>query len=253
MLWEPTESPIAKTRRSAYKLIGKVREAFILLLSSWRMEPRHFRPEAVSIYKTLNWWVPMIPGGVYAWAAQPLFTPSVAQAASNVLTPNSLVYCLPICNSILFMFLAHLLALTDFSLHALICRVGRGFQMRESPPPYEFFLVRASGLLMWLAIAACFMAMPVLAQEHNTVGYIASSIMAIPLIWIPVFMFVNLSWQQSGRTGHVGLKKMYQSHRFVNFVWITQCCLAAFGILVLFFLAQHPNFLVRLLLPQIRP
>ena len=245
MRWNPIESPITKAKGAVYKLIVKVRAAIILLSSAWHMEPRHFRPGTHSIYENLGWWIPWVPGSVYAGAVQFLFAPAIAEVA-----PDFPMKIIPIGNSILIVFFAHLLATIDFGFHALMCRLGRMLKMQESPPPYEFFLVRTSGSLMWFAVAIWVMTLPVLAQEQNGVGYFASSIMAVPLIWVTLFAVASFSWQRAGSAGRIGLKKMYQSERFVSLFWRTECSLLITIVLVLIFLARHPDLLIRLLIPQ---
>lgn len=241
MRWEPAESPIAKAKRSAYKLLTSVRAALILLASAWHMEPRHFQPELNSIYKNLGWWIPIIPGGVYAWAAQALFAPSITERI-----PDFPVGWLLAGNTLFIVFFAHLVAFIDLGFHALMCGVGRAFQMRESPPPYEFFLVRASGGFMWFAVAVCLIALPVLALRHDTIGYFAASVLAVPLIWIPVLIASSFSWLETGSSGWVGLQKMYKSERFAKFVRRTQFGLAVFSVVALIFLNRHPEYLTRL-------
>ena len=53
--WEPLDSPYTDMKKAVFKVLVKVRAAFILLFSSWFMKPSHFRPEADSIYKNLGW------------------------------------------------------------------------------------------------------------------------------------------------------------------------------------------------------
>lgn len=245
MHWNPIESPITKAKGAAYKLIVQVRAAFILLRSAWHMEPRHFRPGTHSIYKNLGWWIPLVPGSVYAGAVQFLLAPAITEVA-----PDFPVNYLPVGNIIFIVFFAHLLTTTHFGFHALMCRVGRILQMQESPPPYEFFLVRASGSLMWFAVAIWVVTLPALAQEQNEIGYFASLIMAVPLIWISLFAVASFFCQRAESAGKVGLKKMYQSERFLRLFWRTECGLFITIVLVLIFLARHPDLLVRLLMPQ---
>lgn len=244
-LWEPVESPVAKAKRSAYKLLVGIRAALILLASAWRMEPRHFRPGSDSRYKNLGWWFPMIPGNVYAWAAQVIFEPLITEKI-----PEFPAWLFLVGNVFFILFFAHFIASIDFVFHVLMCGLGRIFRMRESPPPYEFFLVRASGGLMWFAVSVCIMVLPILALRNDTIGYLASSAVAVPLIWIPLFIVAGFSQQKAGSSGWVGLTKMYQSERFVKFFWRIECSLSILFIVVLFFLSRHPDFLIWLLTPK---
>lgn len=245
MRWSPIESPIVKAKRDTYKLLVKTRAALILLASAWHMEPRHFQRGTDSIYKNLGWWIPVVPGVVYAWAMHVLFWHLLAEREPSF--PSNW---LPVFSIFFAVFLAHLTALTDLGFHALICLLGRIFGMRESPPPYEFFLVRFSGGFMWLAVSFCIMGLPILALRQDTIGYFASSLMAVPLIWLSLFMVASHSWQRIGSSGRVGPAKMYQSERFVKLFWRIECSLMALTILGLIYLNWHPDFLVWLFTPK---
>ena len=245
MRWEPVESPIIKAKRYAYKLLVKTRAALILLASAWRMEPRHFQRGTDSIYRNLRWWVPMVPGSVYAWAVQVLFVQSIAERL-----PDFPIWLFSVGNVFFILFLAHFTALTDYGFHASICLIGRAFRMREQPPPYEFFLVRFSGRFMWFAVALCILTLPILALRHDRIGYLASSLVAVPLVWIPLFMVATHSSQRASSSSRVGLTKMYQSERFVRFYWRIKCSLVIFSILGLIYLNRYPDFLVWLLTPK---
>jgi hypothetical protein len=78
-----------------------------------------------------------------------------------------------------------------------MCGLGKIFGMRESPPPYEFFLVRAGGVFMWFSVVVSLMALPVLAQTPNLMGHLAAdalSVHLISLIWMVVFLVAGFSW-----------------------------------------------------------
>lgn len=237
--WEPLPSPLKQATTVLYKLIVKVRAAFILLRSAWLMKPSHFRPETNSIYKNLGWGIPLIPGNVYAWGAQGIFAPTLAKTL-----PEFPLWTLVLANTMYIAFTIYFIALLGFGFHAFMCGIGKLFAFREAPPPYEFFLVRTAGAFMWFALLVCLMAVPVLAQRPDLIGYLAARAFAFPLLWAGLFLTAGLSWQRAGAAGRVGLKEMYESERFVSLVWRTECSLTLLTFSALFLLARHPDFLL---------
>jgi hypothetical protein len=261
--WEPLDSPYTQAKKAVYKLLVKVRAAIILLYAAWFMKPSHFRPESDSIYKNLGWGLPFIPGSIYAWGAQgffgPLYQGLYQTAFAPVLEHDLLPYFSTIFSTIVFMMnniiIAAMIffgALAAFGFHWAMCHVGRIFGERESQPPYEFFLVRSASALMWFSVAVCLMAVPVLAQRPDLIGHLAAGALAVPLIWMVLFLVTGLSWMGMGTWmktrdgGRVGLKEMYESDRFVKFVSRTQLTLCLLCIAGTFYLARHPALLVSL-------
>jgi hypothetical protein len=104
-----------------------------------------------------------------------------------------------------------------------MCRLGKKmFEMRELPPPYEFFLVRTSGGCMWFSVVVSLMALPVLTQTPGLIGHLAAGALSVPLIlliWTVLFLVAGWSWMvRTGQRGSVHLKEMYESGRFVKLV-----------------------------------
>lgn len=252
MHWEPLDSPYTHAKKAVYKLLVKVRAAVILLYSSWYMKPSHFRPGVDSIYKNLGWGLPFLPGFLYAWSAQAFFGPSMEQMGhalpqSNYLF-NHFLYFFWIGNYILIPMIIYFGAFIVFGSHWVFCGLGRICGMRESPPPYEFFLVRTAGGFMWFSIAIGLMALPVLAQRPDLIGRLAANAFVVPLIWAVLFSIAGLSSMGAGNKGKVGLKEMYKSERFVKFVWRTQGTLAVLTFAGIIFLGRHPDLLSNLIL-----
>ena len=163
MHWEPIESPYTHAKKSVYKLLVKVRAAIILLSVPWFMKPSHFRPGSDSNYKGLGWSLPIIPGITYAWGSTTIFGPSIEYHLSHF--SPSIDDAIPHFSTIFLKMLfigdtfsiaaiIYVGAFFVFEFHSLMCRLGKIFEMRESPPPYEFFLVR-QGPQFGLSIVDC--------------------------------------------------------------------------------------------------
>jgi tryptophan-rich sensory protein len=256
--WEPLDSPYTQAKKAVKKIVVKVRAAFILLYSSWFMKPSHFRPEADSKYKNLGWGLPLIPGMTFAGGTQAFLGPGIEYHLSH-LSP-SIEYVIPhfltvfweiyFLESTLFIAASiYIGAFLGFMFHSLMCEVGKIFGMRESPPPYEFFLVRSAGGFMWFSIAIWLIALPVLAQRPDMIGRLAAGALAVPLIWMVLFLVAGLSsWMGNGYRERVHLNGMYDSDRFVKFVWRTQLTLSVLFVLTTLagaiFLTRHPHFLL---------
>jgi hypothetical protein len=249
--WEPLDSPYTVAKKAVYKLLIKVRAAFILLYSSWFMKPSHFRPESASIYKNLGWGLPFIPGSVYAGGIQAFLGPSIEYHLSHF--PPSIEYAIPhfstlylkmffIESTLLIAAIIYFGAFLAFMFHSLMCGFGKFFGMRESPPPYEFFLVRTAGGFMWLSIATWLIALPVLAQRPDLIGRLAAGALAVPLISTVLFLVAGLSWLGTPNKERVRLKEMYESDQFVKLVRRTELTLIVLYLAGMLFLARHPDF-----------
>lgn len=255
MHWEPLDSPYALATKAVYKLLVKVRVFFILLCSSWFMKPSHFRRESDSIYKNLGWGLPLIPGYTYAWGVTTFFGPSIEYHLSSFeeTIPHFSTLFLgmfSIGSTILIAAFIYLGAFFAFAFHSIMCGVGKICRMREAPPPYEFFLVRAAGGWMWFSVSVCLMALFVLAQRPDLIGRLAAGALAVPLIWTVLFAIAGLSGKARGTREIVHLKDMYESDRFVKLVSRTQLTLGILALVLTLagtsFLSRHSNFLVNL-------
>jgi hypothetical protein len=225
------------------------------------MKPSHFRPGSDSIYKNLGWGLPSIPGITYAAGATAFYGPAIEYDLSHFLPsiedviPHFLMLVLTMLSTGSSIFIAAIIyvgAFVVFGFHSLMCGLGRVWEMRESPPPYEFFLVRAAGGFMWFSIAACLIALPVLAQRPDLIGRLAAGALAVPLIWMVLLLVAGLSWMGTG-TGNrerVHLKEMYESDRFVKLVWWTQLTFGVLTLAGMILLGLHPNVLLTLILPR---
>ena len=253
--WEPIDSPYMLVKKAGYKLLVKVRATLILLLSSWRMKPSDFRPGVDSKYKNLGWGIPLIPGFLYAWGAQAFYASSIEHAFphTNYFFTHFLYY-FWIGNYIFIPAMIYVGTFVTFVFHSLFCGLGRIFGMRESPPPYEFFLVRTTGGFVWFAIAVGLLALPMLAQNPDLIGHLAASALAVPLIWavwavlITVATVSYMGVFRAENRGRVGLKEMYKSERFVKLMWRTQLTLAGLTLAGMIFLNRHPDVLHSLIL-----
>jgi hypothetical protein len=104
-------------------------------------------------------------------------------------------------------------AFFGFGWHSLMCWLGKVFGMRESPPPYEFFLVRTASFFMWSSVFVSLMAVPVLAKTPDPIGHLAASALSVPLVSLmwTVLMLVSALFSsgmfQGQNKGIVGLKK----------------------------------------------
>jgi hypothetical protein len=182
----------------------------------------------------MGWGLPLVPAGTYASVMQVLLGSKIGEAIPRFSGRYWWVG-----NLTALALLAYQFALIDFGFHMVMCVIGRVFGMREVPPPYEFFLVRSSGAFMWFAVAWCLMGAPRAAREPGAIGYLASFIVAVPLIWVALFLVAGHSWLRAGSSGKVGLKEMYQSERFVQFMWRTQCTLVGITFATLILLAIY--------------
>ena len=153
-------------------------------------------------------------------------------------------------NDIFIAAIIYFQAFSIFVFHSLMCGVGKIFGMQESPPPYEFFLVRAGGVFMWLSVVVSLMALPVLAQTPNLLGHLAADALSVPwisFIWGVLFLVAGFSWMVTngmvlaGDRERVHLKEMYESDRFVKLVWRTQFTINVVVVLT----AMNFLFLVR--------
>jgi hypothetical protein len=256
--WEPLESPYTHVKNGVYKLLVKVRAAIILLFSPWFMKPSHFRTGSDSIYKGLGWSLPFIPGITSAWGATAFYGPSIQYHLSlfslriedTIPHFSTLVLTMfSIENDIFIAAIIYIGAFFSFGFHSLMCGLGKNFGMRESPPPYEFFLVRTAGGFMWFSVVVSLMVLPVLAQTPGLIGHLAAGALSVPLIssiWAMLFLVAGFSWMVAtgmlgtGRRERVHLKEMYESERFVKLVWRTRLTTLAVlmltGIIYLIFL-----------------
>lgn len=264
MHWEPLESPYTHAKKGVYKLLTKVRAAIILLLSPWFMKPSDFRPGSNSIYKNLGWGLPLIPGITYAWGATTFYGPIIEYNFAH-LSPsieNTIPHFTALFLTIFFIgndiFIASIIYLRAFSVfvfHSLMCGVGQIYGMQESPPPYEFFLVRAGGVFMWLSVVVSLMALPVLAHTPGLMGHLAADALSVPLIsftWGVLFLVAGFSWMVAngmvlaGDRERVHLKEMYESDGFVKLVWRTQFTISVVVVLIamtfLFLIRQNLIF-----------
>jgi hypothetical protein len=247
-------------KKAGYKLLTKVRAALILLLSSWYMKPSDFRPGVESKYKNLGWGMPLIPGFVYAWSAQVFYGLSIEYGIEHAIPHSNDYFATHFLeffwggNYVIIPAIIYFGALVSFVFHSLFCGLGRIFRIQESPPPYEFFLVRTTGGFMWFSIAFGLMALPILALKPNLIGRLAAGALAVPLIcavWAVLFLVAGLSYMGvigAENRGRVGLKEMYESERFVKLVWRTQVTLFVLTLAGLIFLARHPDFLPNFIL-----
>jgi hypothetical protein len=139
-----------------------------------------------------------------------------------------------------------------------MCWLGKVFGMRESPPPYEFFLVRTASGFMWLSIFVSLMALPVLAQTPDLIGHLTASALSVPLIssvWAMLTLVAAASSSgmfrgmfRADNRGIVGLKEMYESDRFVKLFWRTELTLGGVMFAGIIFLGRHPDFFANLIL-----
>jgi hypothetical protein len=240
--WGPVESPFTAAKKSAFKLIGTITKVAILMLSAWRMKPSHFHSDTQSIYKNLGFWLPLIPGSVYAWAAQHIFAPPMAEAGFPT-------FYLPLGNTLIVVVLVHFTAALSFGFHTVMCWVGRTvFDIRETPPAYEFFLVRNAGGFMWFSISLCLLTVPILQAEGGLTGRIAALLLALPLLYGGAFTLASFSSMRAGSTSKVGLTDMYHSDQFVALLWRTKIGLAVATLGIMIALARHPEILNDLIL-----
>jgi hypothetical protein len=217
------------------------------------MKPSHFRPGSDSIYKNLGWSLPIIPGITYAWGATTFFGPSIEYHLSHFspsvddAIPHFSTFFLKMFFIGDIFFIAAIIyfwAFCVFEFHSLMCRLGKIFEMRESPLPYEFFLVRAAGGFMWFSVAVSLMALPVLTQTPGLAGHLAAGALSVPLIsliWTVLLLAAGWSWMvRIGQREIVHLKEMYESERFVKLVSRTRLTTLAIlmltGMMFLFFL-----------------
>jgi hypothetical protein len=124
-----------------------------------------------------------------------------------------------------------------------MCWVGKIFGLRESPPPYEFFLVRSAGGVMWFSMTIWLMTLPLLALRPDFIGRLAAGALAVPLIWTVLFVVAGFSWMETGNRERVRLKEMYESDRFVKLVWWTQLTLVVLILIGMIVLAGHNRIL----------
>jgi UPF0716 family protein affecting phage T7 exclusion len=260
--WEPL-NPYADAKKDIYKRVVNVRAAIYLLAAAWFMKPSHFRPGSDSRYKNLGWGLPLIPGFTYAWDSTTFLGPSIKYHFSH-LTP-SIEDTIPHFSTLflkIFFVESYILiaafiycgALFGFGCHWLMCGLAKIFGTRESPPPYEFFLVRSASGFMWLSVFISLMAVPVLAQTPDLIGRLTASALSVPLIslmWTTLMLVAALSSSgvyRAENRGIVRLKEMYESERFVKLVWRTQLTIGGLMVAGIIFLARHPDFLANLII-----
>jgi hypothetical protein len=214
------------------------------------MKPSDFRPESDSIYKNHGWGLFLIPGSTYAGGIQAFLGPSIEYHLSQF--SPSIEYAIPyltlfmtIGNTLLIGAIIYLEAFLAFLFHLFMCWLGKIFGMRESPPPYEFFLVRSAGGVMWFSMTIWLIALPVLALRPDLIGRLAAGALAVPLIWTVLFVVAGFSWIGIGGRERVRLKEMYESDRFVKLVWWTQFTLAVLLLTGMILLARHNLILSR--------
>jgi hypothetical protein len=260
--WEPID-PVKDAKRSIYKRIVWVRAALYLLAAAWFMKPSHFRPGSDSRFKGLGWGLPFVPALTYASGSTTFLGPSIQYQFSHFegTIPHFTALFLGIFSVESYILIAAFMycgAFFGFGWHWAMCSLGRIFGMIESPPPYEFFLVRTASFFMWLSVFVSLMAVPVLAHTPDLVGHLAASALSVPLIslvWGMLMLVAAASSSgmfqavfQAPNRGIVGLKQMYESERFVKLVWRTESTLAVVMFAGIIFLSRHPYFLANLML-----
>jgi hypothetical protein len=257
--WEPLD-PVKNAKRSIYKRIVWLRAALYLLGAAWFMKPSHFRPGSDSRFKGLGWGLPLIPGSTYALGITTFIGPSIQYQFSHfedTIPQFSTLFLggFSVVSYILIVAFIYGGALLGFGCHWSMCGIGRIFGMRESPPPYEFFLVRTASGFMWFSVFVSLIALPVLAQTPNVIGHLTANALSVPLIsliWTALLGVAALSssgvYLPANRKRIVWLKEMYESERFVKFFWRTELTIGGVLFVGIIFLGRHPNVLANLML-----